>query len=131
LQPFLGCTRNFGTPIFAKPPIWFQQIILRHYLRNSIYIIHNNIHNTDMNVSRWTQGIGYPLQAVLSHVSLDVKVLDSEKGLKTFGLFSAIDVIVDKTLVIYQRYASQWFVKTSITLWITFNLVLFSGQSIL
>jgi hypothetical protein len=54
-----------------------------------------------------TQGIGNPLQAVMSHVSLDVKVLDSEKGLKTFGLFSAIDVIVDKTLVIYQRYASQ------------------------
>ena len=59
-----------------------------------------------MTVSSVTQrmGIHYSgnvqtLQAVLSHVSPDVEVVDSDKGLKTFRLFSAIDVIVDKTLV--------------------------------
>lgn len=61
---------------------------------------------TDMTVSSVTQrmGIHYSgnlqtLQAVLSHVSPDVEVIESDKGLKTFRLFSAIDVIVDKTLV--------------------------------
>ena len=39
------------------------------------------------------------LQAVLAHLSPDVKKEENEKGLKTFRLFSAIDVIVDKTLV--------------------------------
>lgn len=61
---------------------------------------------TDMTVSSVTQrmGIHYSgnlqtLQAVLTHVSPDVEHDENEKGLKTFRLFSAIDVIVDKTLV--------------------------------
>ncbi|KAK4008839.1 cleavage and polyadenylation specificity factor 73-like [Daphnia magna] len=61
---------------------------------------------TDMTVSSVTQrmGIHYSgnlqtLQAVLSNVSSDVEVVHNDKGLKSFRLFSVIDVIVDKSLV--------------------------------
>lgn len=59
-----------------------------------------------MSISSVTQkmGIHYSgnlltLQAVLSHVAPDVVKLESDKGLKAFRLFSAIDVTVDKNLV--------------------------------
>ena len=59
-----------------------------------------------MTVSSVTQrmGIHYSgnlqtLQAVLAHVAPDVERGENDKGLKTFRLFSAIDVIVDKSLV--------------------------------
>lgn len=61
---------------------------------------------TDMTLSSVTQrmGIHYSgnlqtLQAVLAHVSPDLERIDNDKGLKVFRLFSAIDAIVDKSLV--------------------------------
>lgn len=59
-----------------------------------------------MTVSSVTQRMGVhysgdisTLQAVLAHVSPEVERSENEKGQKTFRLFSAVDVIVDKNLV--------------------------------
>lgn len=71
-----------------------------------------------MTVSSVTQrmGIHYSgnlqtLQAVLAHVAPDVIRGENDKGLKTFRLFSAVDVIVDKLLVTLE-VGLLWFLIT-------------------
>jgi len=98
--------RNFKYQIVAPSDISSNNNFIQVLLYLNLVLIFWIAEYTDMTVSSVTQrmGIHYSgnlqtLQAVLSHVSPDVEIIESEKGLKTFRLFSVIDVIVDKTLV--------------------------------
>ena len=39
------------------------------------------------------------LRAVLSHVSADLTVVDSVSDKKSFRLFSAVDIVIDKSVI--------------------------------
>lgn len=100
--------RNFKYQIVAPSDISSMNIaifLLACFTLN-LSVISFIAEYTDMTVSSVTQrmGIHYSgnlqtLQAVLSNVSSDVEVVHNDKGLKSFRLFSVIDVIVDKSLV--------------------------------
>ena len=69
-----------------------------------------------MTVSCVTQRMGVhyggslqTLHAVLAHVSPDVVVVESDK--KTFRLFSAIDVIVDKSIITLEVSFKEFVLK--------------------
>ena len=129
--------RNFKYQIVAPSDISSNQHFSFAHSSEDLFSVINSLlysEYTDMTVNNVTQRMGVhyggsieTLQAVLTHVSPDVVVSGGDK--KMFRLFSAIDVIVERTLVTLEVLVC-FFLTHFLYLFILIFFHFFSGQPV-